>query len=250
MTPEEEQVRRALADARASRNAIPPEVAQRLDARLVELVAERSRPDARTSAAGAVSPGPARRRWPQALLAAAAVVVVVAGGGFLLRQVTSGNGLSAASGGAESHAATDGSGRVSGSAPSAPNGREGTPHAEAAPAAPGPVIHHSAVRLHTATLRHDVRGYLDHVSLLAPNTQPTRKSATRPTGSYPVAGCPSPAHGAGDRVVGAFLDGRPATMVVRPARDGTRVVQVYSCADPATPVAAAVLPARPVQPAR
>lgn len=248
MTPEqEEQVRRALADARASHDPVPPEVVDRLDSRLAELAAERARDGEGQGARPAAAPEPARRRWPQAVLAAAAVVVVVVGGGFLVRQITSGSTLSTSSGSAaQSQAKAGGAGGGSAnSAASAPDAGRAGPQATHGEAARGPVV-----VLHRATLRHDVRGYLDHASLLDRGRTPAGAPSDAPTGGFPAAGCATPALAGRDKAVGALLDGRPVTLVLRAPQGGTRVAQVYSCDDPTVPVAGTTLPAHAVQPAR
>src|SRR5690348_13545380 len=158
MTPEqEEQVRRALADAAAGRNAMPPDVADRLDDVLAELVTARQQ-GSPPEGAGATEDRRARR-WPAVLVAAAVVCQVALVAPALIRAVSSSDRDSASSAGAASPAA-DGRGSVAGtaSAPAAPS--TGQSRAFAQGVLP-------ALRLHRATLRQDVRRVLAAVPALA-----------------------------------------------------------------------------------
>jgi hypothetical protein len=219
VTPEqEEQVRRALgAVARAEdgpeTQGLPPDVAERLDDVLHELVTERAgrsdRPTVPGPAAGADELAARRhRRWPTDLDAAAAVAVIAAAGGAV---ATRGFG-----GGAESSSAGSSSDLVaSGSAGIA------TPSGAAAGAVPA---------LSTRTLARDIRGVAARSrSFMAPRNR-GRDLATLPRPDGVRCGRPVVPRGAD--VVAVSLDEQPATLVLTPVTGGTRVARVYSCAVP------------------
>lgn len=219
MTPEqEEQVRRALgAVARAEdgpeTQGLPPDVAERLDVVLHELVTERTGRSARPTV-----PGPAvgadelaarrHRRWPTVLVAAAAVAVIAAAGGAV---ATRGFG-----GGAESSSAGSSSDLVaSGSAGIA------TPSGAAAGSVP---------TLSSRTLARDIRNVAARPrSFMAPRDR-GRDLPTLPRPDHVLCGRPDTPRGAD--LVAVRLDGEPATLVLAPVTGGTRVARVYSCAVP------------------
>jgi hypothetical protein len=218
VTPEqEEQVRRALgAVARAEdgpeTQGLPPDVAERLDDVLHELVTERAGRSDRPTV-----PGPAgadelvarrHRRWPTVLVAAAAVAVIAAAGGAV---ATRGFGD-----GAESSSAGSSPDRVaSGSAGIA------TPSGAAAGSVPN---------LSSRTLARDIRNVAARPrSFMAPRDR-GRDLATLPRPDHVRCGRPDTPRGAD--VVAVYLDGLPGTLVLTPATGGTRVARVYSCAVP------------------
>jgi hypothetical protein len=219
VTPEqEEQVRRALgAVARAEdgpeTQGLPPDVAERLDDVLHELVTERAgrsdRPTVPGPAAGADELAARRhRRWPTVLVAAAAVAVIAAAGGAV---ATRGFG-----GGAESSSA--------GSSPDpVASGSVGiaTPSGAAAGSVPN---------LSSRTLARDIRNVAARPrSFMAPRDR-GRDLATLPRPDHVRCGRPDTPRGAD--VVAVYLDGLPGTLVLTPATGGTRVARVYSCAVP------------------
>lgn len=219
MTPEqEEQVRRALgAVARAEdgpeTQGLPPDVAERLDDVLHELVTDRAgrsdRPTVPGPAAGADELAARRhRRWPTVLVAAAAVAVIAAAGGAV---ATRGFG-----GGAESSSAGSSSDLVaSGSAGLA------TPSGAAAGSVPP---------LSSRTLARDIRIVAARSrSFMAPRDR-GRDLVTLPRPDHVPCGRPDTPRGAD--VVAVYLDGLPGTLVLTPATGGTRVARVYSCAVP------------------
>jgi hypothetical protein len=224
MTPEqEEQVRRALADAAVARTPMPPEVAGRLDGVLAELVTARQQ-GSPTEDAGATGERRARR-WSAVLVAAAVVCLVALVAPAVLRAVSSGDSGSASSAGAASTAA-EGRGSATGtpSAPAAPSA--GPSRALAQGVLPPP-------RLHRATLQRDVRRALAAVPALASGSTGLTERQNRRTG------CKTPPPAGDTDVVAVLLDGKPATLVVAPPRQGMRQARVYSCEDVSAPVATA-----------
>lgn len=236
MTPdEEEQVRRALADA-SPVGPMPPEVAARLDAALAELVAERE---------GSVEPDPAsdpvrdelerrrRRRWPRVLVAAASIAVVGYGAGTVVSGL-SGAGEDAMSTAARDQAGSGGAGSAGGQGEEAP---EAAPEALPSTSDGGAealtgrrALTHQTVVLHRDTLQDDV------ARLVRPETTSDRPKAERPDRdghvlAGVVAPCELPGVAREDRVAAVRLDGRRATLVLRAPTHGTAVAQVYACGE-------------------
>lgn len=220
MTPEqEEQVRRALgAVARAEdgpeTQGLPPDVAERLDDVLHELVTERAgrsdRPTVPGPAAGADELAARRhRRWPTVLVAAAAVAVIAAAGGAVATRGF-GGGAESSSAGSSPDLVASGSAGIA-----APSG-----------ATPGPVP-----TLSSRTLARDIRNVAATGlrSFMAPHDR-GRDLPTLPRPDHVRCGRPVMPRGAD--VVAVRLDGQPATLVLAPATGGTRVARVYSCAVP------------------
>ena len=263
MTPEqEEQVRRALAaaagrqdpDSPTSPESMPPEVAARLDGVLAELAAPRragSDPvDApatwpRAEDDGVAGPARARRRrWSRVLVAAAAVAVVALGGTAVVTGALTSTGSSDATsaGSASSETRDDTGGQQQKAAPSADAGL-------AAPRTAGGDTPAAAPALRSAHLQRDVgrllRGGVAAFAAPRPQHDGASASPPSPTGARaPAAGCARPATTAGDRLVAVRLDGRRATLLLRPAGGGTQEAQIYSCGDPVTPVASTRVPTR------
>lgn len=189
-TPDEELVRRLLADARHDA-PMPADVVARLDDVLEGLA------DERRATVPARRHGPRRRRWATALVAAAAVVVA----GVAVRAGWPG-GETSSSSGAASSTADSSAGEKSDNAAGAP------------PAVGAPVA------LHRATLAADVRGALtEHRNAFVP---------LAPEAAPELAACLPPGWGAGEAVL-ARLDGRPVLLVLRPASGGSRVGDVLAC---------------------
>lgn len=225
MTPEqEEQVRRALADAAAARTPMPPDVADRLGDVLAELVTARQQ-GFPTDDAGATEKRRGRR-LPAVLVAAAAVCLVALAAPAVLRAVSSSDSGAASSAGAPSTAA-DRRGTAAGTASAAPAAPSaGRSRAFAQGVAP-------PLQLHRATLQRDVQRVLAAVPALASGaTGPVERQNRR-------MGCKTPSPARDTDVVAVLLDGRPATLVVAPPRQGSRQARVYSCEDVSAPVATA-----------
>ncbi|GAA1951758.1 hypothetical protein GCM10009798_08760 [Nocardioides panacihumi] len=199
-TPDEELVRRLLADARHD-EPVPADVVARLDGVLADLAAE-GRP-------AEVTPlrrrhDPRRRRWAAGLVAAAVVVV----GGVALRSVwPEGSGTS---GSASSSADSAGS--------SSAGGRNQGP--EAAPEGFAIVTPHVA-ELHRATLADDVRRAVAGL----PVSLGSAPSSASPPASFT---CADGGWGAGSGVP-ARLDGTDAMLVLRPPAGGEQVADVLQC---------------------
>lgn len=239
MTPEqEEQVRRALAAAGRDDQPMPPEVAARLDDVLAGLVSEQAagqaaEPGAETGAEPGAEPprhdevAAARRRRRVRVLLAAAVVCLVALGGTALVRRGPVSGEASSSGG---------------QAAAPPQTRQPTPDTgSSAGSGSGSAAAGAAValpRLHTGTLATDVERLLAG-GPSAFTVRPQPPGAAPSTGHAPsqTKECARPPARAGDRLVAVRLDGRPATLRLGPAVNGTRVAQVYSCDGASTPVA-------------
>ena len=216
MTPEEEeQVRRALAaTARAEDESgspgMPPDVANRLDGVLAELVGARS---ARDTAPSSVPPGDelaARRtrRWPNVLVAAAAVAVIAAAGGAVAIRGLGGD--SASDSNASSDAAAGDAYQDDKAAPeagAAPSPTDGDTGSRALAALPVP-------RLRSTSLAEDVQAVED----AGPVGDLASGRTDAPGASADRAGCAIPPAPQGADVVAVRLDGRRATLVLGPPR--------------------------------
>jgi hypothetical protein len=240
MTPEqEEQVARALAETARSEPVppLPDDVAARLDDVLADLVSARGADAGQDRGAAQEGTGASvdvlaarrRRRRPRILAAAAAVALVVAAGGAV---VNGGLGISPSSDESASSSAGDsGSGKTQ-------------PRAAAGRAEDGTTTARAAVpRLRTSSLRADVRRVLagDYSAGAGDRSGPRRKALTGPPLDSDDR-CVAPSAGPGERALVVRLDGRPATLLLGPVRDGTRTAEVYSCGDAARPVAGTTVP--------
>lgn len=245
MTPEqEEQVRRALAATARAEDAdgsptIPPDVADRLDGVLAELVGGRAARDGGPTVPAGSDELAARRarRWPNVLVAAAAVAVIVAAGGAVaIRGLGSGadsqSTASSDAGGGDTNQEQTAPEAGTASSPS-PSSSSGDSDSKALGAVPVP-------RLRSATLAQDVAALADS----GPAGDLTSGRADDPGAATDSAGCATPRAPKGADVVAVRLDGRRATLVIDPAEGGTREARVYSCADPASSVARTSVPAR------
>jgi hypothetical protein len=211
MTPDEELVRRLLADARHD-EPMPAEVVARLDGVLDDLATERrpvtplrQRRDVR------------RRRWLTGLVAAAAVVV----GGITLRTAwPSGTGMSDSS--SAGSAAAD-SQELPGSAAAPRDDGLGSKTGEVA-------------ELHLATLQADVDRAVERLRTPVAELTPPLAPATSPFV------CAAADWGPG-RTAAVRLDGRNAMLVLRPRADGHQVADVLECGT-ARVLASARVPAR------
>jgi len=223
MTPEqEEEVRRALADAASDRTPLPPDLADRLDDVLADLVATRRREPIGEDTGATDSRGV--RRWPLVLAAAAVVCLVAFGGLAVMRAVTPG-GTRASSSASGPATVVDGGGeadQTASGAPEAPSAASGRRFAEGVLPPP---------QLHRATLQQDVRRVVAAVPLS--DSGRTRR-AERPDSTTT---CRAPSRGSDTEVVAVRLDGKPATLVLGAPRNGTREALVYACEDVSAPVA-------------
>lgn len=272
---EAEEVRRLLGGLGQEPLAMPPAVASRLDDVLGDLIADRlpgnatgDRPAAGDgpgsgSAAGSGAGAGAtvttlsatarhearRRRWPQALVAAASVAVLGIGAAQVL---SSGGTDSLSSSPAMDESADQGKARSAGK-PGEKGGPSAQSGAGAAASGKGPqtdrdgdrlrwaetldnVRLQDAARLRSARFTHDVRQV---ASLLA--AVPPERGADNAAGP-PQRRCEVPrARGTGV-LLAVRLDGQPATLLLRPPRDGARIAEVYRCRNAAAPVRVAEVP--------
>lgn len=185
---------------------LPDPVATRLDAVLEGLVDER----------GARRVVPLRRRRAPRLLAAATVVAVVGGVGVSLAQMAGHQGGGAASSTAGGASAQSG------------------PALTALPQLSTRHFRHDAARVvardepHASARRPSAeRSGAAPGSSPGPATGATPASPNNPAGVLPA--CATPTTTPGARRLAARVDGRPATLVLRPLSGGRTRVTAYSC---------------------
>jgi len=227
LSPEEEaEVRRLLADA-GGPAPTPPDVVARLDDVLAGLVAERAGTD--SEAAAVVTPlGSRRRRWPTALLAAAAVVVGGYGLGTVVNRSMSGSDdAGSAAGGMADSADAQAEDSGSGTDDLAALPRDGEMDSGA-----------RRISLSSDDFDADVRRALGPQELAGQSadssngaTQSERKA--RKAEAYAMrkalGRCAEPPSSTRDRWFVVRYDGKVATLVVTPPRQGAVVAQVFSC---------------------
>ncbi|RYB94045.1 hypothetical protein EUA93_06575 [Nocardioides oleivorans] len=232
LTPEQEAVRRLLADARHD-GPTPPEVVARLDDALASLVAERASsplPSERPPAP-VVDLGARRRRTVGiGLLAAAAVVVAGVGLGQVL-PIGSGTSNDSAS-------SADGGGveRELGDQPADGGGSDGggSSDSQLAPESQKSVSPFAG----TPTVTADDPALRDEL-LVARSTAPAPAAGSGTSEAY--AACDLPDLGRG-RQVGAEVDGQPGLIVFRRPSGAAQQVELYVCGT-AEPVRTITLPA-------
>ena len=225
LTPEQDAVRRLLADARHD-GPTPPEVVARLDDTLAALRAEGSR-DVRT--APVVDLAARRRRLVGAGVLAAAAVVVA---GVALGQALPRGGSD--SGGDSASSATDGGGSMDSQAGGAESGGEdgGDPAADST--SPEALSGKSAApQGPEVSLDSDLDDALTSL-------RNSHRRSTALTGETLVA-CQVGEVGRGRQVL-VQVDGRPGLVVFRAARGSRQDADVYLCGDP-EPVRTLTLPA-------
>jgi hypothetical protein len=231
LTPEQDAVRRLLADARHD-GSTPPEVVARLDETLASLVAERDGaplPGDGPAPAPVVDLGARRRRTVGlALLAAAAVVVAGVAVGQGLPRMSGGQSDSAAGGGADTATSqdrelADGSDSGAGSAEQSPEALKGT---SVAPKASYPTLSSTDPGLDDELL--DLRAT-------------TNAAAAEPGPARTLGDCDLQGIGGGRRVA-AQVDGSSGVVVFRRPDGATQQVELYLCGTPA-PVRMLTLPA-------
>lgn len=244
LTPEQDAVRRLLADARHDEPA-PPEVVARLDETLASLVSERvsARDSDRSSAddrsgvpraASVLDLGARRRRTVGiGLLAAAAVVVAGVAIGQGLPRMSGGDSDSGSASGGDSAtsqrefgASTDDSDAGGGNLAK----RQETPQPEEPFLSPGLAGYPELLTFDEA---------LDDqlLELRAAQSQSSATDESAPTAS----GCELRGIGPGRRVV-AQIDGSHGLVVFRPPGRTTQQADLYVCGDP-EPVRTLTLPA-------
>jgi hypothetical protein len=234
LPPEQEAVRRLLADARHG-GPPPPEVVTRLDDTLASLVAERS--DADTSPGRVVDLGSRRRRVAGIGLLAAASVVVA---GVAIGQVLPRGGDSGDAGSADVASQSESTG--SDDAPTDEGGDSagaaedpGAMSSEVAPDAKRPLA--DAPRLSSAD-----DDFLDQ-QLLALRPMAAARSQVQDPGEAAALGdCLMAGIGPGRRAY-ATLDGVAVVVVYEPPSGDAQRVEVFACGVGHPPVLETVLPA-------
>lgn len=227
LTPQQEVVRRLLADARHDQPA-PPEVVARLEETLASLASERAdapQPDDRRGPAPVIDLGARRRRAAGiAALAAAAVVVagVAIGQGLPRMQGSADSGASAGAGedstlvespqGADDGGTERGGGAFSEVAPESLKSTQPRPERTA------------------PTLSADDADLDDKLLGLRPGTQDVRSGRRRLLEL--MRSCDLDAIGRGDRVV-VVLDGETGVVVFRRPDAATQQADLYVCGTPA-----------------
>ena len=230
LPPEQEAVRRLLADARHD-GPTPPEVVARLDATLASLAAEReSAPTTSTTTAPVIDLGARRRRMAGVgLLAAAAVVVagVALGPGLPSMQGGSDAGSSAAGDTATSQREL--SEDSAGGADSGSGGAESQEMQPKSQLSPG-LLGYPELFTFDDDLDDELVRLRD-----APPAAPESSESTR------AGACDVPSVGRGRQVV-AEVDGTLGLVVFRRADGASQQVDLYVCGDP-TAVRTLTLPA-------
>lgn len=229
LTPEQDAVRRLLADARHE-GSTPPEVVARLDDTLASLVAERA--DApRTPDAPVVDLGARRRRTAGiGLLAAAAVVVAGVAIGQGLPQMSGSDSSADSSAGGDADAGRDREEDGSATDDSGAGAAELAPESLKSPAAtPGPG--HPTLSAFAADLDEE---------LLDLRTTTRARGAGAGSGQTLLA-CDVRGTGRGRRVL-AEVDGRDGVVVFARPSGEAQDVAIYVCGD-SVPVRTLTLPA-------
>lgn len=217
--------------------AMPPEVAARLEDTLARLVAERSPGDAgETDRPVTGTVVPLRRRWLGRTAAAAAAVIVVGLGG-----VTAAN-LGVLGGGSSSDTAS--SSDAGGSTADQPEAQskpgsalEPTPAQPRKLAAGGDAAEDRALEgatlpaVSSAAFSADVANLLRRSAVAAtPELRQRGYTDQSPADGLAAIACPGPVITDGAVPTPVRYDGRPALLVVHPEQDGTRLVEAWSCA--------------------
>ncbi len=230
LSPEEEaEVRRLLTEAGGPLTT-PADVVARLDETLAGLVAERvQEADGDGPPATVTHLATRRRRWPTALLAAAAVVVVGYGLGNVVNGDMAGSDAGSAGGGSADSAESE---------PEAAADDAGGGDNLAALPRDGELTYSSTPRLRLSSDDFDagVRravGNADDVSLTDDTSgqaasQNARKQELRKLRSA-LGRCAEPPSERRDRWFVVRYDGKVATLVVGPRRQGAVDARVYSC---------------------
>lgn len=228
LDPQEETVRRLLAEAGKDPGTVPDDVVARLDDTLAGLVAERA-DGAEPSPAAATAPTAVsglaerrRRRWPRVLVAAAAVSVISIGAANLFSGGEADLSTAGDAGGAALESAPEDSTRESPGDGQAAAPQEALPNSDSAT--------RSRPALRTESLTTDIQRIEDF--RLAPPALQFREP--RVTSGRP---CATPKAARGDNLLLVQLDGEPSVLVLRKPVGDERLAEVFSCDDPASPVA-------------
>jgi hypothetical protein len=215
--PGHAEIRALLASVRPT-EALPGDVARRLDATLADLRnADLRNADLRNAGSPTGRHDevvPLRRRWAPRLLAAAAAVVVLGGAGTVyLQQADDGGSADTAAGTAQRQRPTD-QGQET-----APDRTDGGRQSD-----PG-----ALPEVRPGHLRADAERVLAAQPEGFALRKPTGDSGSAPLSGSPGAACPGPAAVRGPSVPVRYGD-RPAALVLRPsATADRRTVEVWSC---------------------
>jgi hypothetical protein len=224
LSPEDAEAVRRLLVAAGGPDAVPEDVAARLDEVLAGLQAER---EGTTDAPVAELAARRRRRWPTVLVAAAAVGVVGVGIGNVMENT----------GGAGDAPTSDQvSAPEAGGAESAP---EQGARALTKDQADDQAVPLPRIRARSATL--DAQRILD-LGLRAAAGQLTDPEAAERS-ALPT-GCDLPSPARGEKLVAVRFDGERASLLFRAPTNGEREAQIYSCDDSHTPVLVTTVVAR------
>lgn len=234
LPPEQEAVRRLLADARHD-GPTPPEVVARLDAALASLTAERGETSSVETRAPAVDLGARRRRMAGVgLLAAAAVVVAGVAIGQVLPPMQGGSDAGSAAGGdstTSQHDLSDDDGAGSGSDAGGATESEETGPQSLKSGSPAPLEAYPTISSDDDDLDDDL------LALRASSQAPASATLTPdPRGTCDLRGT-----GRGRRVL-AEVDGEVGAVVFRRPDGARQQVDLYLCGGP-TAVRTLTLPA-------
>ena len=229
------RIRALLADAGSRGEAIPPEVASRLEDTLRDLVAERDGDRAGVPAGdGSVGDNvvPLRRRWGQRATVAAAAVVVLAVGGAAV-------GAMGGFGGLGSSLDSKVSSESAGSAADDSNGLAEAPPSVGAPLpSPGAVDRRQAdatksglPAVRSASFAEDVTVLLSSRTTLTPegSAEGQAEESPQPSTDAFAGDCPGPRVQDGSDTNVVTYDGALAALVVHPVADGARLVEAWTC---------------------
>jgi len=234
LNPQEEEVRRLLADARHT-GPTPPDVVARLDRVLADLADEPVREGA------VVRLATRRRRTTSLLVAAAAVVVIGIGVGQVFKSGDSDeSGNSATSGGVQSDA--DAGAAQEENSDGLAEDEEGT-QGEEAPTSPAELAAGDLATLNPQNFGNDVRTTRSQLSALVANGDAflDRKSSAMRADEAAGAACRSRAWGRGSFVPVRYGE-TPAVLVFRRTRGNTQIADLFLCGSE-QPVRSVTLPA-------
>ncbi len=218
LDPQEEAVRRLLAETGKDAGPVPDDVAARLDDTLAGLVAERA--DGPSAVSGLAERR--RRRWPQVLVAAAAVSVISLGAANLFSGGEAELSTAGDAGGAAVESAPEDSSRESPGDGQAAAPEEAVPNSD--------TVTRSSPNLRTESLTTDIQRIEDF--RLAPPALQFREPRVQSGVS-----CATPEAARGDNLLRVQLDGEPSVLVLRKPVGDERLAEVFSCDDTDSPVA-------------
>jgi hypothetical protein len=219
LDPEQErQLRALLADLGTSSEAstMPPEVADRLEATLAELVAERPGNQPRATVV------PLRRRWVPRATAAAAAVIVIGAGGVAAANLLDGNSAS------KDNATAGSSSSDAGGATSQESlGDTATDAPKTPPAARPSGLPLRLPRVTAASFDTDVERLLRRRDAASGDTSARQKDRTS-LQQY-AGSCPGPAERGRSSTTPVLYDDTRAALLIHPAQGGDQLVEAWTC---------------------